>query len=331
MKSKGLKITLLVLLIIIAAYLVGPRAEKPTFDPTMPVIELACQDVANYVMAAESNLNIRSGNSSIVYYANDTAPSPTEFVLLYLHGFSASPREGGPIHLTLAREFAMNAYIPRLFAHGLQTDEALLDMHPDSLWESAKQALEVAGKLGKKVIVMGTSTGATLALKLAADYPEKVHSLILYAPNIRIANKATALLSKPWGLQIGRMVMGGKYRVLEGDPKTDPYWYTTYRVEGIVYLQQLVETTMQAKLFKAVRQPVFIGYYYKDEEHQDDVVSIPAIDWMYENLSTPKDTKISMAFGDASEHVIACDLTNDNWMNVLTSTKSFLQMVGLSY
>ncbi|MFR6382415.1 MAG: alpha/beta hydrolase [Odoribacter splanchnicus] len=67
----------------------------------------------------------------------------------------------------------------------------------------------IAHKLGKKVIIMGTSTGCTLALMLAADFPVLVDALILYSPNIKIKNPMAPLLSGPWGLQISGAVHGG--------------------------------------------------------------------------------------------------------------------------
>ena len=72
--------------------------------------------------------------------------------------------------------------------HGLQGTEAMLGMTPANLYNSAKEALVIAHKLGKKVIIMGTSTGCTLALMLAADFPRLVDALILYSPNIKIKN-----------------------------------------------------------------------------------------------------------------------------------------------
>jgi pimeloyl-ACP methyl ester carboxylesterase len=180
-------------------------------------------------------------------------------------------------------------------------------------------------------ILMGTSTGGTLALQMAADYPDIVAAVILYSPNVRIANKASFLLGGPFGLQLGRMISGGKYRILAEDPKTDPFWNNKYRVEAVVYLQKLVVKTMKPSVFKKVTQPVFVGYYYKDKEHQDNTVSVPKILWMYEKLGTASDKKVSVAFPDAGAHVIGCDLTNPNWMKVYTATESFLiKTVGLT-
>lgn len=326
MKRKGLLITGAVLLLLAITVIAGPAKSKPVLKKDLTEVSLTCSQVAQYVNDKESAVpGIKPGNASKVLYANDSTREQTDYCLLYLHGFSASPEEGNPSHVNLGRAFGMNTYIPRLAEHGVTSPDPLLNMTPDNLWNSAKEALVLAKKLGKKVIVMGTSTGGTLAIQMAADYPSDIAAVLLYSPNVKIANKASFLLARPFGLQLGRMIMGGKYRVLESDPKTDPYWNNMYRVEAIVYLQQLVEKTMKPKVFEKVTQPVFVGYYYMDEEHQDQTVSVPAILWMYENLGTPADKKVAVAFPDAGDHVIGCELTNPNWMKVYDATAGFLE------
>jgi len=332
MKYKSLLISSAVLVLLTVTVMAGPRKAKPVLSKELPVITLTSEQVGTYVNAKEAAVpNIKPGNASQVVYANNVTREQTAYCLLYLHGFSASPEEGNPTHVNLGKAFGMNTYIPRLADHGLVSPDPLLNMTPDNLWNTAKEALVMAKALGKKVILMGTSTGGTLALQMAADYPEDVAAVILYSPNVKIANKASWLLARPFGLQIGRMVMGGKYRVLEPDPKTDPYWNNMYRVEATVYLQMLVEKTMKPKVFQKVTQPVFVGYYYKDKDHQDGTVSVPAILWMYEHLGTSPDKKVAVAFPDAGAHVIGCDLTNPNWMKVYTATAEFLtKTVGLT-
>jgi alpha-beta hydrolase superfamily lysophospholipase len=219
----------------------------------------------------------------------------------------------------------MNAYFPRLASHGIETEDPLIDMTPDRLWESAKESLMLAQRLGKKVIIMSTSTGGTLALKLAADFPEYVDGLILYSPNIRINNNTAFLLSKPWGLQIARSVYDSKYRVTNEDSTSQgcQYWNCKYRLEAVVYLQQLVDATMKKETYQQVNAPVFLGYYYKDDEYQDDVVKVSAMQKMFKQLGTPDDRKEKVAFPEAGDHVIGCELTSDAVDEVIRETLEF--------
>lgn len=326
MKNRALKIVLAILVLIILVFLAGPRMPKATYDSAMPSIDVPVSAVASYIDSLENLVPaIRPDNEAQIVYACDTAPEKTPFSLVYLHGFSASRMEGYPTHVNLAKELGMNAFLARLADHGLETEDPLLNMTPDQLWESTKQAIAVGKALGEKVVLMGTSTGCMLALKAAAEYPDDIAALILLSPNIRINNSTAFILTWPWGLQIGRQVVGGKYRVLEKNPVTDPYWYKSYRMEGTVYLQQLVNDLMNKELFGQVKQPVFTGYYYKDEEHQDQTVLVSAILWMTRELGTPPDLNVAKAFPDAGEHVIGSELTNPNWMKVYDACLDFLQ------
>ena len=240
---KAIKIGLGVVVLVLAAYFFGPVMPKPDLNSNLPVIT---GNVGEFVSHLESVEKVRPGNEAKIIWANDSLRQPTEYVLLYLHGFSASRREGAPENEDFPVRYGCNSYLARLASHGLVTDDALLDMTPERLYESAKLALVISGKLGRKVIIMSTSTGGTLALKLASDFPELVHALILYSPNVQIKSKASFLLSKPWGLQIARLNFGGKYRDLSSGSTDEicKYWYCRYRAEGPVYLQQLLMPMM---------------------------------------------------------------------------------------
>ena len=70
-----------------------------------------------------------------------------------------------------------------------------------------------------------------------------------------------------------------------------------------------------------------MGYYYKDDEHQDNVVSVPAMLAMYDELGTPADKKQKMAFPNAGEHVIASHFTSGDLDGVYQATEKFMSTV----
>jgi esterase/lipase len=323
---KRLKRTIgIVILFLIVVYLIGPRPSKPELSNNLPSVSASISNIEEYIKRNDEGVHVKPDNGTRIIWVNDSIHERTDYVVLYLHGFSASWYEGFPAHVKFSRHFGCNLYIPRLAAHGIETEDALIDMSPDALWESAKKALMVARSLGKKVIIMSSSTGGTLSLKLAAEFPEYVESLILFSPNIKINNSAAFLLSKPWGLQIGRKVNGGKYRVTSDDftSKDCQYWYCKYRMEGTVFLQQLVDVTMSRETFEKVTAPVFLGYYYKDEQNQDQTVKVDAMLEMFEQLGTPEEEKIKVAFPEAGDHVIACELTSGAVEQVIAETIKF--------
>ena len=316
---------LVVVIIAVVVYLVGPKPPKPELNNNLPSVSASLATVEKYIQEKEAQQVIRPDNETRIIWANDSVKERTNYCVLYLHGFSASWYEGYPAHTTFADYFGYNLYLPRLAAHGTETEDPLLNMTPDALWESAKESLMLARSIGKKVIIMGTSTGGTLALKLAAEFPEYVDGLILYSPNIRINNSAAFLLSKPWGLQIGRKVNGGKYRVTNEDFESEEckYWYCKYCMEGTVYLQQLVDATMKKEIFKRVSAPLFLGYYYKDDNNQDETVKVSAMLKMFNQLGTNPSEKVRVAFPEAGDHVIACELTSGSYQEVVDETIRF--------
>ncbi len=324
MKKKILYGTLITLGIIVIIFLLGPKPTKPEYNTQLPEISVDLDHLDSLIAHKEAQYRIKPDNQSRIIWANDSIKQKTEWVLLYLHGFSASWFEGSDLNLDFATRYGCNAYFPRLADHGLVTDDPLLHMAPDSLWNSAKEALVIARQLGHKVMIMSTSTGGTLSLKLAAEYPELVDGLILYSPNIKI-NAPTTLLTKPWGLQIARLLFKGKYRTITEDFECPEckYWFCKYRLEAVVYLQQLVSTTMTKETFQKVKCPVFLGYYYKDKKNQDPVVKVSAELKMFEQLGTHEKQKIKKGFPDAGVHVIANSLFSKDYKSVAAETFRF--------
>jgi pimeloyl-ACP methyl ester carboxylesterase len=295
---------LLIPVVLIAAYLLGPHPPTPVYSTAMPVVPAQPAALENYIRQNESAHKIKPDNEARIVWANDSLKNQTEYALVYLHGFSASQGEGDPVHRDLAKKFGCNLYLSRLAEHGIDTTEPMVNLTSDNYWNSAKEALAIGKQLGKKVILVGTSTGGTLALKLAAEYPD-IYALILMSPNIAINDPTAWILNKPWGLQVARMVTGSKYLDSKDTRESyRKYWTWHYRIEAAVNLEELVETTMKKETFEKVKQPVLTLYYYKDKIHQDSTVKVSAIKEMFDELGTPADKKREVAIPNAGNHVI---------------------------
>ena len=299
-----------IILIVIAAfglvYLIGPKVQEPIYNTELPK-PIAIHSVSAYVHQLEKQHRLKPDNEAEIIWA-DSTHQQTEYAVVYLHGFSASKEEGNPVHLDLAKSIHANLYLSRLADHGIDTIAPMQYFTADRLWESAKQALAIGKTLGKKVILVGTSTGGTLALKLAAVYPE-IHSLVLMSPNIAINDDKVWILTHPWGLQIARLVTGGNERLVEGkSPLYKKYWYTNYRLESVVQLQELLESSMNKSVFEGVKQPTLLLYYYKNEKEQDPVVSVPAMLKMFDELGSTKKEK--QALPNTGNHVMGSSITS---------------------
>ena len=165
---KKRKIALIILLTLIVVYFLGPTPPSPQYNTEIPELP-SIEKLEDFVNLKEAQFHTRPGNEAQIVWL-DSNKSKTDYSILYLHGFSACHMEGNPIHMNLAKEFGANLYLARLQEHGLISDNNLENYSPDGVWESAKEALFIAKKLGNKVIVISTSTGSPIALKLAAEY-----------------------------------------------------------------------------------------------------------------------------------------------------------------
>ena len=326
--KKTFRILVIVASALVLLYLVGPTPETPQLNNKLPTVPAKAAALEQFIADKEAQHKIKPNNHARIVWANDSLKNNTEYAIIYLHGFSASQEEGNPVHREIAKEFGCNLYLSRLAEHGIDTTEQLLNLTADKLWESAKEALVIGKQIGRKVILMGTSTGGTLALKLAATYPNDVAALVLYSPNIAINDPAAFMLNNHWGLQIARFVKGGNYIVpLDNREIYKKYWNTPYRLEAAVELEQLLEFTMNESTFKLIHQPVLALYYYKDEEHQDQVVKVSAIKNMMQTLSTPVNNKREIAIPNAGDHVLASPIRSKDIERVRKETGRFLKEV----
>jgi esterase/lipase len=293
----------IILLILIVVYFLGPQPPRPKYSKELPVIPSGTEAVENYIREQELKHRIKADNEARIRWANDSLKEKTEYAVVYLHGFSASQEEGDPIHYNFSQKFGCNLYLSRLADHGIDTTEPFADLTAEELWSSAKEAYAIGKQLGQKIILMATSTGGTLALKLATEYPD-IAGLILLSPNVAINDPNAWLLNNHWGLQIARVVKG-KYNLAKDTSELyAQYWYYKYRMEGAVQLEELIESTMKESVFKKITQPLLMLYYFRDEENQDKVVKVSAMKRMYSQISTPENLKREAAIPNAGDHVI---------------------------
>lgn len=318
----------IILLILVIAYLGGPRPSSPDYSTSMPQVPGNSNALEQFVSAGEASHKLKPDNQARIIWANDSTEAKTNYSIVYLHGFSASQAEGEPVHRDIARSFGCNLYLSRLADHGLDTVDAFINLTVDKYWESAKEALAIGKQLGDSVILIGCSTGGTLALKLAAEYPD-VKALVLLSPNIEINDPNAWLLNNPWGLQIARMVLGSKYVDSKKDTRDlyRQYWYNHYRLEGAVALEELLESTMTKETFKRVKQPTLMLYYYKDEVQQDSTVKVSAMQEMFSQLGTPSDLKRSLAMPATGDHVIGSYIKSKDVDGVKRECERFLREI----
>lgn len=309
---------------MILIYCLGPKPDSPDYTTNLPIVPDSAQAIETYVSRREALHKIKPDNEAKIWWYNPTTKARTKVAVLYLHGFSASRHEGFPTHINFAEKYGCNLYLARIADHGIDTTDAMFDFTAQRAWKSAKEAYAIAKKLGDKVVIMSTSTGGTLALKLAATYPE-IKGLVNFSPNIEINDPAAFLLNDPWGLEIARFVFKGNFRTVQSDSIYAKYWCTKYRIESLVQLEEMVETMASKNVFTKVKCPVFNGVYYRDEEHQDPTIRVSAVRKMHAELGTQDGMKVYKEFPNAGTHVIASNIKSGAVTEVFDAISHFAE------
>ena len=328
--KKAAYIGLFIIVALALGFMFGPKAPEPHLDPDPISIPIAIDSLEGWVAHRESGFKtLKPGNEAELVWLNDSVQKTT-YAVVYLHGFTASKAEGGTLHRDFSKRYGCNLYLPRLYGHGLDTTNALIDLTPENYLQSAKEAIAIGKKMGEKVILMCTSTGATLGLYLAAHDPA-IESIICYSPNIDIYDPNSKFLTGPWGLQLVRLVMGSDFRSYDAEAEYKKYWQTHYRIEGLVAVRSLLDATMTKETFSQIHQPVFVAAYFKDEGHQDKTVSVEAMRQMMPLLATSDNKKRMVEFPNVDAHVMTSPLTSKDVESVKVETYRFAeQVIGLS-
>jgi esterase/lipase len=318
-----------IIVLLVLVYFAGPVPPKPQFEiPTVSMPE-SLPGLEQQINESEKAVRgIKTDNEARIVWADSSKKEKTKIAFLYLHGFSASQAEGEPVHRDLAKKYNANLYLARLEEHGINRgDSTMIHLTADNYYTSAEKALMIAKKLGEEVIIIGTSAGGALTLFLTSRHPE-IKAIILYSPCVKLYDKAAVIVDNHWGLQLLRKIQKGDVMKFDAESETHAsYWSLKYRCEALVSLQNMISHIMKPEIFEKVKCPVFMGYYYKNDEEQDKTASVPAMLRMFDQLATPAELKRKVAFPESGAHVIASYIRSKDWQGVERETDKFLQEI----
>lgn len=272
---------------------------------------------------------LKKGTQAKIVWNNPAQKTKTPYSIVYLHGFKASHPEGYPVHQAVAKKLGCNLYLSRLYGHGQITQQRLGDLTPNKLIESAEDAYRAGQKIGEKVILMGTSTGGSLATYLAASppYSSSIAALVLYSPLVHLYGFRSLLLENSISRALLRLIPGKNYILKEADPINvgeGNIWYHSYQLNGALVLGETIQKIMRRNVIANVNCPAFIGYYYMNKQNHDRIVSTSAIKRMARWLGTPAEDIVLKNFPHANSHVICSSLLSNTVQNVTSATIDFL-------
>ena len=307
-------------------YAVGPDVPDAVLDPTLPIVTQNLAELEAEINRSEAATpDLKPDNEARIVWADTARRQKTPYSIVYIHGFGASWAEGDPVHKNLAARYGANLYLARLHDAGINDPNAFDDLTPENFVAGAKRALAIGQALGDSVIVIGTSAGGLLTVYLAATHPD-IKGIVLYSPCMAVYNSTLKLATRPWGWQILTSAVG-EHRVSDDPSERSKYWLKSYSTKGLMTLQQTMDAVSRPEVYKNVKMPVFLGYYYKSDEEQDKVVSVPAMQEMFPLLGTPDSLKVERAFPESGDHVIASHFTSKDISGVQRATEEFFEKI----
>jgi len=308
-------------------YFLGPRPERVNLYPDLPVVPTDLALLEKDVIESENLIaDLKPDNEARIIWA-DSLKRKTPYSIVYIHGFGASWAEGDPVHKNIAKKYGANLYLSRLHDAGLSNPNAFDDLTPQNFVDGAKRALAIGKQLGDSVIVIGTSAGGLLSVYLAAHNPE-IKALVLYSPCIKTYKNKLAIATGPWGPKIMKWVIGEHDILNDETPGRKDYWLNSQNTNGYLTLQKTIDAIARPEIYSRIKMPVFMGYYFKNEEEQDKTVSVEAMRQMMGQLGTPQSQKVEKAFPESGHHVIASRITSKDWQSVQKETEIFLETVA---
>ena len=124
------------------------------------------------------------------------------------------------------------------------------------------EAFEIGKKIGKRVIIIGSSTGCTLAAWLASqdEYQKDIFSLVFISPNFYTASKMTKLFLYPAGVGFAKLIFGDIRKWEPLNEQMAKYWNHEYRWEALTPMIVLVEHVQNIS-FEKIHTPSLMLYF----------------------------------------------------------------------
>ena len=300
----------------------GPRAEVGDFSETIPSVGNA-GEVADLIRSRESRQpGLRMGAEAQVVWAQHPGQR-TDRVLVYLHGFSASGAVSCRLAELVASRLGANLLNTRLTGHGM--NGAALGRARAADWlQDGLQAWGYARGLGDQVILLGVSTGATLATWLAARRDVNPAAVVMVSPNFAPADRTARALLWPWARHWVPLVVGRERSWDPKNPRHGAFWTTRYPVDALFEMMALVALVDGLDLSK-ITAPVY-GLYSRE----DTVVSPNATEVAFERFTAAKPRRLQELTAPEDTHVLAGDiLSPTKTVAVASHILAFLADAGI--
>ena len=292
--------------LIATVALLGPRV-----DMNISLDDLTLTDNLDlYLSKSESRFDdITEGTEKTIMWAG-TPGERTAISIVSFHGFSATRQELSPLADTVAKSLNANLFYTRLAGHG---GPGMVDGSVNRWANDANEALQIGHRLGDKVILIGTSTGSTLATWLALQPTNsELGAMILLSPNFYSADSNMSMLLWPWGQHIAEALIGKVRHWESKNPLHEKYWANDYATSSILPLMGLLKIVNDADI-ENINTPTQMIYSSKDK-----TISVPAVIDTFARLGSEQKELVEFnATEDPDFHALAGDLMSPTSTEIL--------------
>lgn len=230
--------------------------------------------------------------------------------VLLIHGFSASPAEMKPLGNFLNNK-GFTVYGVRLKGHG--TSPYDLDQ---TTWkkciESIEQGYKVLSMQCEKIVVIGFSIGAIIALDLASQLRDNISSAVSISAPIEVEGMSSiSLILSAQMEKLIRLIPGVKTKFIEWETESPETNYRSVPLQKLVDLKNYIEQVKER--LKMISTPILVI-----QATRDPFVKYQSAEFVYESVS-PKVKEIY--WHESDKH----NIVNKNSVAVYNNILAFIE------
>ena len=301
---RKLLLVLSVLAIVLGlAFVFGPREPADTsisFNPNA-----IGSDLDQYLVKSESQFaDITPGAEKQIIWHDAANKQPTENVVVYIHGFSATLEEVRPLPDLVAKSLQANLFFTRLTGHG-RSGDAMAEASANDWYNDVAEAMAIAKKLGQRIYVLSTSTGGTLVTQMAENTAlmDQVEGLVMISPNFGVKAPGSSMLGMPFARQILPPLVGETREFEPSNAEHGKWWTTRYPSVALLPMYASVQKSLQVKVENITQRALFI--YHPNDKVVDSAVSKSIAERWGRDVGNKGDVLEIEKAEDAYDHVIA--------------------------
>ncbi|MBO6636580.1 MAG: alpha/beta fold hydrolase [Roseitalea sp.] len=314
-RIKTVLYVLIALIVILAGlWAFGPREPVDTalrFDPAV-----IGEDIDAYLAEAEARFDdIVEDAGKQVVWAFPASRARTPVAVVYIHGFSASPGEIRPAPDMAAEALGANLFYTRLAGHG-RSDEAMAGPTVQDWLDDVAEAVAIGERLGERVVLIGTSTGGTLAA-IAALHPDlrgRIAGIVFVSPNFKVQAAGSEILTAPFARQLVPLIVGAQRSFEPENELHARFWTERYPSTALLPMAASVAHA-NAQFYENTSIPAL--FVFSDD---DSVVDHTATRQIAEHWGGPAEIVAVTESDDPYNHVIAGDALSPSNNQMMADT-----------